>query len=258
MDLEFFLHMPFWIALGQLIIIDILLGGDNAVVIALACRKLPPAQRTQGILWGTAAAIGLRVVLIIFAMTLLTLPFIKFVGAVLLLWIGIKLIAPQEDGHQNIESSDRLMAAIKTIVVADVVMSLDNVIAIAAAAKNAGQSHELVLVILGLLISVPIIVGGSTLVMRLMERFPIIIVLGGMLLGWIAGGMLVTDPVFTNPDAWLWAPKLGTLNADGMPEVHGLLYYGAHAAGALLVLVLGKWLAARHRQAQEAAALRGQ
>lgn len=247
MDLEFFLHAPFWIALGQLIIIDILLGGDNAVVIALACHKLPPAQRTKGVIWGTAAAIGLRVVLIVFAMTLLTLPFLKLVGAVLLIWIGVKLIAPHEEGHENIQSSDRLLAAIKTIVVADVVMSLDNVIAIAAAAKNAGQSHELVLVILGLLISVPIIVGGSQLVMRIMERFPIVIVLGGMLLGWIAGGMLVTDPVFTHPSEWLWAPKLGTLNADGLAEVHGAIFYGAHAAGALLVLAIGKWLTARAR-----------
>jgi len=185
-------------------------------------------------------------VLIVFAMTLLPLPFLKLVGAVLLIWIGVKLIAPQEEGHENIQSSDKLLAAIMTIVVADVVMSLDNVIAIAAAAKNAGQSHELVLVILGLLISVPIIVGGSQLVMRIMERFPIVIVLGGMLLGWIAGGMLVTDPVFTHPDEWLWAPKLGTLNADGLADVHGAIYYGAHLAGALLVLAIGKWLAARH------------
>ena len=145
-------------------------------------------------------------------------------------------------------SSDKLLTAIKTIVVADVVMSLDNVIAIAAAAKNAGQSHELVLVILGLLISVPIIVGGSQLVMKLMERFPIIIVLGGMLLGWIAGGMFVTDPVFTHPEQWLWAPKLGTLNADGLAEVHGALYYGSHLAGALLVLATGKWLVARSKK----------
>ena len=248
MDLEFFLHTPFWVALGQLIIIDILLGGDNAVVIALACHKLPPAQRAKGIFWGTAAAIGLRVVLIIFAMTLLTLPFVKLVGAVLLIWIGVKLIVPHEDGHENIHSSDKLLTAIKTIVVADVVMSLDNVIAIAAAAKNAGQSHELVLVILGLLISVPIIVGGSQLVMKLMERFPIIIVLGGMLLGWIAGGMFVTDPVFTHPEQWLWAPKLGTLNADGLAEVHGALYYGSHLAGALLVLATGKWLVASSKK----------
>ena len=248
MDLEFFLHAPFWVALGQLIIIDILLGGDNAVVIALACHKLPPAQRTKGIFWGTAAAIGLRVVLIIFALTLLTLPFVKLVGAVLLIWIGVKLIAPHEDSHENIQSSDKLLAAIKTIVVADVVMSLDNVIAIAAAAKNAGQSHELLLVILGLLISVPIIVGGSQLVMKLMERFPIIIVLGGMLLGWIAGGMFVTDPVFTHPDQWLWAPKLGTLDANGLAEVHGALYYGSHLVGALLVLATGKWLAAKSRK----------
>ncbi|QXL84047.1 TerC family protein [Comamonas sp. NLF-1-9] len=253
MDLEFFLHAPFWIALGQIVVIDILLGGDNAVVIALACRKLPPAQRTKGIVWGTAAAIALRVVLIVFAMSLLTLPFLKLAGALLLVWIGVKLIAPQEDAHEGIQGSDKLLAAIKTIVVADVVMSLDNVIAIAAAAKNAGQSHELVLVILGLLISVPIIVGGSALVMRLMERFPVVIVLGGMLLGWIAGGMLVSDPVFTHPEQWLWAPKFGTLGADGLADMPPAIYYGAHLAGALLVLALGKWLLARRQAAQPAA-----
>jgi len=249
MDLEFFLHAPFWIALGQLIVIDILLGGDNAVVIALACHKLPPAQRIKGIVWGTGAAIGLRVVLIIFAMSLLTLPFLKLVGGVLLIWIGVKLIAPPQDGHENVQSSDRLLAAIKTIVVADVVMSLDNVIAIAAAAKNAGNEHELVLVVLGLLISVPIIVGGSQLVMKIMERFPVVIVLGGMLLGWIAGGMLVSDPVFTDPGRWHWAPKLGTLGADGLADMPGAVYYGAHAAGALLVLAIGKWLVARATKA---------
>ena len=131
MDLDFLTHTPFWIALGQIIIIDILLGGDNAVVIALACRKLPAAQRTKGIIWGTAGAIVLRVVLIIFAMTLLNLPFLKVVGALLLVWIGVKLLAPDEDAHGNVAESDKLLAAIKTIIVADLVMSVDNVIAIA-------------------------------------------------------------------------------------------------------------------------------
>lgn len=233
--MDFLTSPEFWVALGQIIIIDILLGGDNAVVIALACRKLPPAQRTKGIIWGTAGAIILRVVLIAFAMTLLNLPFLKFVGALLLVWIGIKLLAPDEEGHGEVASSDRLFAAIKTIIVADLVMSVDNVIAIAGAAQNAGD-HSLLLVVLGLLISIPIIVWGSQLVIKLMERFPVIIVVGGMLLGWIAGGMLVSDPVFANPDRWQWMLKLPQTDA---------LKYGAQIAGALLVLAIGKAVLAR-------------
>ena len=152
MDLDFLTHAPFWVALGQIILIDILLGGDNAVVIALACRKLPPHLRNKGIFWGTAGAIVLRVVLIAFAMALLALPFIKVVGAALLLWIGIKLIAPHEDEHAGVQSSDKLWAAVQTVIVADLVMSVDNVIAIAGAAHSAG-AHQMLLVTLGLLIS---------------------------------------------------------------------------------------------------------
>ncbi|GLS16696.1 TerC family protein [Hydrogenophaga electricum] len=246
MDLDFLTHAPFWIALGQIIIIDILLGGDNAVVIALACRKLPPAQRTKGIIWGTAGAIVLRVILIAFAMTLLNIPFLKLVGAILLVWIGIKLLAPDEEGHDNIQGSDKLLAAIKTIIVADLVMSVDNVIAIAGAAQNAGQDHSMLLVVLGLLISIPIIVWGSQLVIKLMARFPVIITLGGMLLGWIAGGMVVTDPAFVNPDKWTWVPKLGAIDpATNEAVISSALYWVAHVAGALLVLALGKWIASR-------------
>lgn len=248
MDLDFLTHTPFWIALGQIIIIDILLGGDNAVVIALACRKLPAEQRKKGIIYGTAGAIILRVILIAFAMTLLQLPFLKLVGAALLVWIGIKLIAPDEEGHDNIEGSDKLWAAIKTIIVADLVMSIDNVIAIAGAAQSSGE-HQFLLVMLGLLISIPIIVWGSQLVIGLMERFPIIIVVGGMLLGWIAGTMVVTDPVFVHPEKWLWAPKLGTMDEQGLPVVSDALKWGSHIAGALLVLALGKMAAARKAKA---------
>lgn len=240
--MEFLTSPEFWVALGQIIIIDILLGGDNAVVIALACRKLPPAQRRQGIIWGTVGAILLRVVLIFFAMTLLNLPFLKLVGALLLLWIGVKLIAPDEEGHGEVASSDRLLAAIKTIIVADLVMSVDNVIAIAGAAQNAGE-HALLLVVLGLVISIPIIVWGSQLVIRLMERFPAIITGGGMLLGWIAGGMLVSDPALANPERWQWVPKL--------PQ-GDMLQYGASVAGAVAVLVLGKLIAARRDKATAA------
>ena len=244
MDLDFLTHAPFWVALGQIIIIDILLGGDNAVVIALACRKLPPAQRTKGIIWGTAGAIILRVILIAFAMTLLQLPFLKVVGALLLVWIGIKLVAPDDEGHDNIEGSDKLFTAIKTIIVADLVMSVDNVIAIAGAAQSSGE-HQMLLIVLGLLISIPIIVWGSQFVIKLMERFPLIIVAGGMLLGWIAGGMLVTDPVFTNPEKWLWMPKLGTMDENSLPVISTTLYWVAHVGGALLVLALGKLAASQ-------------
>ncbi|MFD0668125.1 TerC family protein [Ramlibacter sp. MAHUQ-53] len=215
----------FWIAVGQIILIDILLGGDNAVVIALACRGLPPTQRRLGIIYGTAGAIVLRVVLIAFALALLAVPYLKLVGAVLLVWIGIKLIVPQdEDEHGNISSSDKLWGAVKTVIVADLVMSVDNVLAIAGAAESAGQ-HQLGLVIFGLLVSIPIIVAGSQIVLKLMDRFPMIITLGGMLLGWIAGQMAFTDPALKP-----------YLPADKAWE------YAAAAAGALLVLAVGKAL----------------
>ena len=225
----------FWIAVGQIIMIDILLGGDNAVVIALACRKLPPKQRAQGIMWGTAGAILLRVILIFFALQLLAIPFLKLVGAVLLVWIGVKLLLPEEgDGHGDIAASDKLWAAVKTVIVADLVMSVDNVIAIAGAAESAGGDHTMPLVIFGLVVSIPIIVWGSQLVIKLMDRFPAVITVGAMLLGWIAGTMAVSDPAVipymaTQPAA---RPELP-------PEVLPALRYGAGISGALLVLALG-------------------
>ncbi len=234
------MHADFWIAVGQIIMIDILLGGDNAVVIALACRRLPPNLRTKGILWGTAGAIVLRVVLIFFALTLLAIPYLKLVGAVLLLWIGVKLLAPDEDGHGDIQASDKLIAAIKTIIVADLVMSVDNVIAIAGAAESAGGDHKMPLVIFGLLVSIPIIVWGSQLVIKLMDRFPMIITIGGMLLGWIAGTMAVTDPA-----VWPYLPTVAAAKPGALPEVIDSLRYGAGVAGALLVLALGLWVRAR-------------
>ena len=232
-----FMTPEFWVAVGQIIMIDILLGGDNAVVIALACRKLPPAQRTLGILWGTAGAIVLRVILIFFALTLLAIPFLKIVGAILLVWIGVKLLAPDhDDAHGNIEGSDRLWGAVKTVIIADLVMSIDNVIAIAGAAESAGGDHKMPLVIFGLIVSIPIIVWGSQLVIKLMDRYPLIITVGGMLLGWIAGTMAVTDPALVNPEIVSQIPKI---------VVSDVLKYGAGIAGALLVLAIGKWVASR-------------
>ena len=239
------MQADFWIAVGQIILIDILLGGDNAVVIALACRKLPDQQRIKGILWGTAGAIVLRVILIFFALTLLAIPFLKIVGAVLLVWIGIKLLMPEpEDAHGSIQASDKLWAAVKTVIVADLVMSVDNVIAIAGAAESAGGDHKMPLVIFGLLVSIPIIVWGSQLVIKLMDRFPWIVTAGGMLLGWIAGTMAVTDPALINPTTMPQMPKL---------TESAMLKYGAGVAGALLVLVIGKWIVARRGRSGAAA-----
>ncbi|MDO9095760.1 MAG: TerC family protein [Rubrivivax sp.] len=237
--MDMFSDPAFWIAVGQIIMIDILLGGDNAVVIALACRKLPPAQRTKGIIWGTAGAIILRVILIFFALTLLAIPFLKIVGAVLLVWIGVKLLAPDEDGHGDITASDKLWAAVKTIIVADLVMSVDNVIAIAGAAQGAGD-HQMVLVIFGLVVSIPIIVWGSQLVIKLMDRFPMIITAGGMLLGWIAGTMAVTDPAVLG-----YMPTTPADVAGAAPEVLATVRYGAGVAGAVLVLALGLFVKRR-------------
>ena len=231
--MNMFSDPAFWIAVGQIIMIDILLGGDNAVVIALACRKLPPALRTKGIIWGTAGAIVLRVILIFFALTLLAIPYLKIIGAVLLVWIGVKLLAPDEDGHGDISASDKLWAAVKTIIVADLVMSVDNVIAIAGAAQGSGE-HQMVLVVFGLVVSIPIIVWGSQLVIKLMDRFPAIIIAGGMLLGWIAGTMAVTDPA-----ALPFMPTLPAAGPAAMPEVVATVRYGAGVAGALLVLAIG-------------------
>lgn len=218
-----------WGALFQIIMIDILLGGDNAVVIALACRKLDPRQRLRGILWGTAGAIAMRVVLIFFALQLLNIPFLKVVGGLLLFWIGIKLLLPEEGHHSNISAGSSVWTAVKTILVADFVMSLDNVIAIAGAALNAQSDHQMGYVIFGLLLSVPIIIWGSTLVLKLIDRFPTVVLFGAALLGWIAGGMLITD-VFV---------------VDQFGQPTGTAKIAAEVAGAALVVLGGKWLAAR-------------
>jgi YjbE family integral membrane protein len=213
----------FWLAVGQIIIIDILLGGDNAVVIALACRNLPDEQRKKGIFWGVAGAVILRVILTVFAVTLLAIPYLKIIGGLLLFWIGIKLVLPQDEEVHEIDANTTLMAAIKTIIVADFVMSLDNVIAVAAAAKDSW-----LLIVFGLLVSIPIIVWCSQLVLKLMTRFPIIITLGGALLGYIAGDMIVRDLAIVD-----WVKSLGTWIVQ---------YHVAGIVGAIIVVVAGKMI----------------
>lgn len=227
------LFLPaFWIGLLKIIWIDLLLSGDNAVVIALAARSLPPRQQRQAILWGTGAAIGLRVVLTVFAIALLTLPYLKIAGALMLLWIGVKLLVPDEGG-EDINASDNLWSAVRTIVIADFVMSLDNVIGVAAVAETAGGSAKLVLLVLGLAISIPIMIFGSKLVLKWMERFPWIITVGAGLLGWIAGELLVSDPAVvdwvTASAAWLHDLRIAAIG------------------GALFVVLIGSWIARKHR-----------
>lgn len=231
-----FVQALHWGAIAQIVIIDILLGGDNAVVIALACRNLDARQRVRGIIWGTAGAIVLRVVLIAFALFLLAVPFLKVVGAILLLWIGVKLMMPEE-GHKDVAAAGSIWRAVRTIIVADFVMSLDNVIAIAGAAQNTAEQHQLLYVVFGLLLSIPIIVWGSTLVLKLIDRFPAVVTLGAALLGWIAGGMFITD-VFV-------------VDKIGIPSTTVKIL--AEIVGAVIVVAVGWFLASRKNVVKESA-----
>ena len=214
----------FWMALLKIIGVNIVLSGDNAVVIALAARSLQPKQQKQAIFWGSGAAIVMRIILTVFAVALLQLPWLKLVGSVLLLWIGIKLLTDEEDADSGIESKDSMLAAIKTILIADLVMSLDNVIAVAAAAKN-----DTLLVIIGLAISIPLIIYASTLLIKVMERFPIVITIGAGLIGWVAGEMA-------------WAEEVIKPFASQYPQ---WFEYLASGVGAVAVVGTGKLLAKR-------------
>ena len=233
MDMQMFSTPEFWIGLWKIILINIVLSGDNAVVIALASRALPPQQQKKAIIFGSVGAIVLRLVLTFFAVMLLDLPWLKLVGAALLLWIGIGLLK-EEDEEEELESGSNLASAIRTIIVADLVMSLDNVIGVAAAANG-----NVVLLTLGLAISIPLIIFGSTLLLKLMERFPIIIIIGAALLGWVAGEMALGDPALKG-----WLGDLGE---------HHVLHYLVPAVGALLVVAIGKWLAARSIEHEKSA-----
>jgi YjbE family integral membrane protein len=216
----------FWLAGLEIIVINILLSGDNAVVIALACRNLPPHQRRWGVFWGAVGAIVLRIVLTFFAVSLLQLPYLKLIGSVLLVWIGIKLIAEEdaEEGH-DVQASDKMFSAIRTVVVADLVMSIDNVLGVAAAARG-----SLLLLIFGLALSVPLVIGGAQLIMRLIERFPILIVAGGGLLGFVAGELMIEDSAIVD---WVHAHA-------------AWLKWAAPVIGIALVVGPAKWMQARH------------
>lgn len=214
----------FWLAVLQIIWIDILLSGDNAVVIALACRKLPPKQRVWGVVLGTVVAISLRVVFAGLVTTLMQMAYLKLVGGTLLLWIAVKLLAPEENGKSGeIEAVDSLWRAIRIVAIADVVMSLDNVIAIAAVAERFEAPHSYALLMFGLAVSIPLIMAGAAMVMALLDRFPIVVWAGAALLGWIAGEIIAKDPLITgNLDAaaahtvWITGATLGALFVVGV------------------------------------------
>ena len=207
----------------KIIGVNIVLSGDNAVVIALAARQLPPKQQKQAVIFGSGAAIILRVVLTLVAAALLALPWLKIVGSVLLLWIGVKLLVPEDEG-EDLDVGDSMMSAIRTILIADLVMSLDNVIAVAAAAEG-----NFTLLILGLAISIPLVVFGATLLIKLMERFPVIITIGAALIGFVAGEMAWDDQAIS-----------------GFTQHYAAwMKYVAASVGALFVVGLGFWLAKR-------------
>ena len=216
----------FWVAGLEIIVINILLSGDNAVVIALACRNLPKKQRRLGIFWGVIGAVVLRIILTFFAVQLLLLPYLQLVGAALLVWIGIKLVAEDEGDGPEVAASDRLLSAVKTVIVADLVMSMDNVIGVAGAAKG-----SLMLLVFGLVVSVPLVVVGAQLIMKIIERLPWLVIAGGGLLGYIAGEIATAD---TAVKPWIAA------NAP-------ILDYVAPAAGVVVVVAAGVWLMRRNR-----------
>ena len=236
--MEQLLTSHFWLGLGTIIWVNIILSGDNAVVIALAARSLPGRQQKLAILWGAAAAVVLRIILTIVAVKLLEFPYLKLAGGAALLWIAVQLLIPEEGGDEEVESSSHLLGAIKTILIADLVMSLDNVIAVAAVAKG-----SIVLLVLGLLISIPLVVFGATMLMKIMETYPVIITVGAALIGYVSGEMLVTDPVVLE---WFKA------NAHWMVDFELFTVFGrkfelsvAGLIGAASVVVVGKWLAGR-------------
>jgi YjbE family integral membrane protein len=243
---EELLGQAFWIGLLKIIGVNIVLSGDNAVVIALAARSLPAKQQKQAVLWGSGAAVLMRIILTVFAVALLTLPWLKLAGSVLLFWIGIKLLIPEED-TEDVDASENLIAAIKTILIADLVMSIDNVIAVAAAAGG-----SLTLLILGLAISIPLVIFGATLLLKLMERFPVIITIGGALIGWVAGEMLVADQALQGG-----LGGLGVQYVNDKPMLGGWsLELLGGVAGVVIVVVAGTLLAKRKGVAVEPAANR--
>ncbi len=230
--MELLQSVDFWTGLLKIIWINIILSGDNAVVIALAARSLPLEQQRKAIFWGSSAAVVLRIALTVVAAKLLQLSFLQIGGGLLLLWIGVQLLSQEEENDMHAKEHGNLMAAVRTILIADLVMSLDNVIGVAAAAKG-----SMVLLTLGLAISIPLVIFGSTLMIRLMERFPVIVTLGAALIGWVGGETIISD-----------------MALQELVATNSWLHYGAAAGGAALVLGLGRALQHRHEKKLAASA----
>ena len=225
--MEILQSADFWIGLVKIVWINIILSGDNAVVIALAARSLPPHQQQKAVLFGSGAAVVLRIVLTVVAAKLLALPYLQVIGGMLLLWIGVQLLGDEEEDNGDAKEYGTLMSAVRTILIADLVMSLDNVIAVAAAAQG-----SMVLLVLGLAISIPLVIFGSTLMIKLMERFPIIVMIGAALIGWVGGETIVND-----------------VSLRAGLAANPWLHYAAAAAGAAFVVAIGRMLQNRARTA---------
>jgi YjbE family integral membrane protein len=247
----------FWVAVSKIIWINVLLSGDNALVIAMACRGLAPKQRLWGMIFGAAAAVLLRIIFTGIVATLLELPYLKLIGGLALIVIAAKLLVPEKQDEEGVAAASHLWAAVQIVVVADIVMSLDNVIAVAAAANG-----SVPLLILGLLVSVPLIVAGAALIMAVLERLPILIWLGAALLGWIAGDVIATDPAIAPSIARFFGSGIGTsldsvVTSLGMkpqfgPGGHGPEFL-AQVIGVIVVLVVGSlWRRKRLREIGDA------
>ena len=265
--MEMLLEGAFWVALSQIMLVNIVLSGDNAVVIALACRNLPVQYRNPAVMAGSGGAIALRIIFCVIVAWLLQIPYLKIAGALLLFWIGVKLITEDEDegGEDGVAAKANLWGAVQTIIIADAVMSLDNAIAIAAAAEQAAKGDSFrawTLIVIGLVITIPIIVFGSQIIMRIMQRYPIVILIGGALLGFVAGEMLISDKALIGDErragdlrGWFESLLAGLFKPAAQPGTeaytawsnHTLHYFelGCGLFGAALTIVLGRWLLAR-------------
>jgi YjbE family integral membrane protein len=230
---HFLVEAEFWTALLKIIGVNIILSGDNAVVIALACRSLPPRQQKWGIIFGAGAAVVLRIIFTFVVVALMAIPYLKMAGGLLLFWIGYKLMQPEDEGDKDVSAASNLLGAVRTVLIADAVMSLDNVIAVAGAAEAFPAAKE-VLIALGLLISIPLVVFGAAILIKLIARFPVIVILGAGLIGWVGGEVVVTDPAWS---AWV-------------DENMHWLHWAGPALGALAVVVIGKLMARPHGPAK--------
>jgi YjbE family integral membrane protein len=243
-------HAGTALAIIRIIGINIVLSGDNAVVIALACRALPRRQRMLGIILGAAAAVLLRIIFTVVVQKLLNAPWLQLAGGLLLFWIAIKLLIAEEASEESVTAGGSLFEAVKIVAIADIVMSLDNVIAIAGAAKSAPEDLQTMLIVVGLLISIPLVVFGATLIMELLTRYPILVWAGAALLGWIAGELMVSDRISLE-QMQAWDPSLVVPAPEpdnpGKVKPIGLVLYSAATVGILIVLLFG-WLLQKPRR----------